>query len=90
MANRTNENSQAFAQELVDKTAEILQIPNRGVISESQTYRKRLALMRKQGIVSLLEIGFISNPSDMEAYEANKDKLAKELAIIIKKYDDLI
>lgn len=90
VANRASKNSKAFAKELVDKTAKILGIRNRGVIPESQTYRKRLAIMRKSGIVALLELGFISNPSDIKAYEAGKTELARELARIIKKYDDLI
>lgn len=90
VANKASKNSKAFAKELVDKTTEILGIRNRGVIPESQTYRKRLAIMRKPGIVALLELGFISNQKDVEAYHAGKAKLAKELAKIIKKYDDLI
>ena len=80
----------AFAQELVDTTARILGVRNRGVITEAQSHRKRLAIMREQGIVSLLEICFISNPKDMEAYNANQFTLGAEIAKIIKKYDDLI
>jgi N-acetylmuramoyl-L-alanine amidase len=80
----------AFAQELVDTTARVLGVRNRGVITEAQSHRGRLAIMREQGIVSLLEICFISNPKDMEAYNANQFTLAAEIAKIIKKYDDLI
>lgn len=80
----------AFAKELVDKTADTLGIRNRGVISEAQSHRGRLALMREQGIVSLLELCFISNPNDMKAYQTNKDNLAREIARIIKRYDDLM
>jgi N-acetylmuramoyl-L-alanine amidase len=85
-----DENDKAFAKELVDTTASILGIKNRGVISEAKSRRKSLALMRKTGIVSLLEICFIDNPSDMAKYNQNKIKLANEIAAIIDKYDKLI
>lgn len=80
----------AFAKELVDTTSNLLSIKNRGVITESQSHRGKLGLMRKVGIVSLLEICFLTNPNDMAAYEKYKYCLAKELAAIIKKYDDII
>jgi N-acetylmuramoyl-L-alanine amidase len=80
----------AFAKELVDATAKVLGIRNRGVITEAQSHRGRLGLMREQGIVALLELCFISNPKDMEAYFANQYALAANLAKIIKKYDDMI
>ena len=83
-------NDKAFAKELVDTTASVLGIKNRGVISEAKSRRKSLALMRKTGIVSLLEICFIDNPSDMANYNQNKIKLANEIAAIIDKYDKLI
>lgn len=80
----------AFAKELVDTTARILGIRNRGIITEAQSHRGRLGLMREQGIVALLELCFISNPDDMAAYNANQYTLAAEIAKIIKKYDDIV
>ena len=80
----------AFGKELVDTTASILGIKNRGVISEGQSARGRLGLMRKEGIVALLEIGFISNPKDVEAYHKNKHKLAAAIADILIKYEKMI
>lgn len=79
----------AFAKELVDITSETLGIRNRGVKSESETHRGRLGLMRKQGIVALIELGFISNPSDIEAYHKYKHILAKKYAEILIKYENL-
>lgn len=79
-----------FAKELVDTTASILGIRNRGVITEAQTHRGRLGIMREQGIVSLLELGFISNKNDMAALEANAFTLASAIAKIVKKYDDML
>lgn len=80
----------AFAQEVVNATASTLGIRNRGVISEADSHRGRLGLMREQGTVCLLEIGFIDNPADLAAYRAKKVELAGKLADIIKKYEDLV
>jgi len=80
----------AFAKELVDVTAKVLGLKNRGVISEADSHRGRLGLMREQGIVSLLEICFIDNPLDMAAYKLNKHILAYSIAEIIIKYDKMI
>ena len=80
----------AFAKELVDTTSSILGIKNRGVISEDQSARGKLGLMREQGIVALLEIGFISNPNDLAAYQKNKYKLAAAIADILIKYEKMI
>ena len=71
----------AFAKEIVDKTAEILKIKNRV---------GKLGLMREEGIIALLEVGFITNVSDIKAFKENKEVLAVELAKIIKKYENLI
>lgn len=85
-----DQNDKAFAKELVDTTASILGIKNRGVISEADSHRGRLGLMRKKGTVALLELCFIDNQSDMEKYNQNKIKLGNEIAAIIDKYDKLI
>lgn len=79
----------SFAQELVDKTAGVLMIKNRGVILETASHRGRLGLMREEGTVSLLEICFITNPDDIKRYQENKLILAKEIAKIIFKYENL-
>lgn len=79
----------SFAKELVDKTAGVLMIKNRGVILETTSHRGRLGLMREEGTVSLLEICFITNPDDIKKYQENKLMLAKEIAKIIFKYENL-
>lgn len=76
-----------LASELVNITSDVLRIRNRGVISESQSHRGRLGLMRKQGIVTLLEIAFITNENDMKQYQLNKNELAVKIGDIIVKYD---
>lgn len=80
----------AFAKELVDITASILNIPNRGVKSEAESHRGRLGLMREQGIVSLLEICFVDNCGDMQKYQAKKTELAQAYAKILAKYEDML
>ncbi len=80
----------AFAKELNDSTASILGIKNRGVISETESHRGRLGLMREDGIICLVELCFISNPDDLSRYNTKKKELAKAHALIIKKYEELI
>lgn len=77
----------AFAEELVERTAEVLGVRNRGVITEAQSHRGRLGLMRKQGTVALLEVCFITNSDDIKRYQDNKHELACALVPIIVKYE---
>ena len=80
----------AFSKEINDAFSETLKIKNRGVITEAQSHRGRLGLMREQGIVSLQEMFFLSNPGDLGNYHAYKQLLAIKVARIVKKYEDLI
>lgn len=80
----------AFAKEIVDLTSKLLDIPNRGVISEKDSHRGKLGLMREEGIVSLLEICFISNELDMQKWQLKKKELASGIARIIKKYEEML
>lgn len=81
-------NDNDFAKELTESTAKILGIRNRGIIDETKSHRGRLGLMRKEGILCLLELAFISNENDVDSYLNNRDALAKEHAKIIAKYED--
>jgi N-acetylmuramoyl-L-alanine amidase len=85
-----DKNDKAFGQELADGCSQILGIPNRGVVSEAESHRGRLGLMRESGIVCLLEICFIDNGNDMAKYNANKQTLASFVANIVEKYENLI
>lgn len=80
----------AFAKELADSTSSILGIRNRGTISEAESHRGRLGLMREDGIICLVELGFITNPDDLAKYHARKKELAKLHAAIIVKYEAMI
>jgi N-acetylmuramoyl-L-alanine amidase len=46
--------------------------------------------MRENGIVCLLELCFISNKNDVDAYQENKEQLAKDIAEIVIKYEKMI
>lgn len=80
----------AFAKELVEANASILGIKNRGVLSESDSHRGSLGLMREQGTVALLEICFISNADDLQKYQKNKMTLASKIAEILERYEKLV
>lgn len=80
----------AFATELVNATSGSLILKNRGVISETDSHRGRLGLMRESGTVALLELCFISNKEDMRLYNLGKQKLAKQVADILIRYEKLL
>lgn len=80
----------AFAKELVELTSKTFGIKNRGVITEKESHRGSLGLIREEGIICLLELCFISNKQDVQLYKANKEKLAFSIARVLKKYEDLI
>jgi|SRR5688500_11171207 len=80
----------AFAKELTDSTASVLGIRNRGIMPEALSHRGRLGLMREEGIICLVELGFITNKDDLKRYHLKKKELAKIHAEIIKKYESII
>ena len=83
-------NDMKFAREILDSTCQILGTRSRGVKPESWTRHGRLALMREEGIICLFEIGFITNEQDLAKYHAKKHQLAKDHALILRKYELLI
>lgn len=91
VANEANERSKQFAKELADGTAKILGIRNRGVKDETGTHYSRIGILRlPAGTAALMEVCFITNMSDMAAYQVNKERLAAFYAETLKKYDDMI
>ncbi|QGH72868.1 MAG: cell wall hydrolase autolysin [Podoviridae sp. ctrTa16] len=79
-----------FAERLAEATSEVLGIKNRGVMSEADSHRGRLGLMRETGIVALLEVCFIDNKEDMDSFKKNSSVLALRIAEVIKKFDNLL
>lgn len=80
----------ACAKEIADTTALMLGIKNRGVKTEADTRHTRLALMKEDGIVVLHEICFITNDNDVARYQSKKKELAKAVAEILIKYENMI
>lgn len=85
-------NSKAMGTELANVTSSSFRIHNRGLKTESQSNRGKLALVRKEGSSVLLELGFLSNALDLISLTdpKNKKACAKAVALVLIKYEDLI
>lgn len=82
--------SYKMAMEICDVTSKLLNIKNRGVKPESYSARGKLGILHtKAGISVLHELCFISNKTDMESLDKNRNQLCEAIALILKKYDDL-
>jgi N-acetylmuramoyl-L-alanine amidase len=68
---------------IADAIATKLNIKNRGLKTELQSARGSLAWMKQPGRNYIIEMCFISNKTDMDKYQANKQKLAKTIAAIL-------
>lgn len=75
-----------LATEISKVTASTLSIKNRGVKTEDMSARKTLGWMRLKGENILLEVCFISNPTDIQSYQNNKKELAKKIADVLFKH----
>ncbi len=69
-----------FASRLVHTTSDALGIPLRCIKSESQTPHRRLGMLHLTPQSIILEVCFCTSPEDVDAYRANREKLAEELA----------
>jgi N-acetylmuramoyl-L-alanine amidase len=86
---RNTADERALAAAICDAGHATMGLLYRGVIDETKSARKRLGLMRKEGINVLVEVCFITNKSDLKKYESGKALFAQKLAELLKKYDDL-
>lgn len=59
---------------------------DRGVKPEALTARRSLAWMKPNAENILIEMCFISNALDMKLYQANKNTIAKRMALVIQQY----
>lgn len=88
--NKANEDSISLSKEIAETISKSLGIKNRGAKSESQSARGRLAVLHTNaGISCLPEICFITNKTDMEAYQKKKKQVAACIAHILVAYDNL-
>jgi N-acetylmuramoyl-L-alanine amidase len=82
--------SYKMSAEICKVTSTILGIKNRGVKSEASSQHPRIGILNlKAGISVLWEICFISSVLDMDKYTLYTEKLNKEIALILLKYDAL-
>jgi N-acetylmuramoyl-L-alanine amidase len=80
---RANREEIAFANKLCGTVAHTLGIRTRGVKSERDSARGRLAIMQPAGNNILLEVCFISNDTDLAAYEEYEGELAEVIADLV-------
>ena len=69
-----------FASRLAHATADSLEIPLRGIKSESETPHRRLAMLHLTPQSIILEVCFCTSPEDVEAYRKHREQLAETLA----------
>lgn len=68
---------------IAEHLSEIMNIKNRGVITEDKTARGRIGILKGKGHRLLLEICFMDNPKDFTAYNINKYIIAAKIAELI-------
>lgn len=86
VANNARSKSIDFATDLVQLVSSVIDIPNRGVKSETESNRGRLGILHTAASSALLEVGFIINPNDMTSYENFKHWVADEITRTIIKH----
>ena len=69
-----------MASRLAHATADSLEIPLRGIKSESETPHRRLAMLHLTPQSIILEVCFCTSPEDVEAYRKHREQLAETLA----------
>ena len=76
---------------LTDFISRVLGSPDRGVKSESVSQHKKLGILNLgAGCSVLIEIEFITNAQAMANYDSKKEILAKGIAEIAQRFDDLV
>ena len=69
-----------MASRLAHTTSDALNIPLRGIKSESQTPHKRLAMLHLTPQSIILEVCFCTSPEDVEQYRRHRRKIASTIA----------
>lgn len=91
ISNNASTLSKSFAKEILDTTCNVLGTRNRGVLTESQTPRKKLGILNMSGLAALIEVCFITNKNEMDKLmsKGTIDKLGEAYANIMIKYDEI-
>jgi|SRR5690606_26759570 len=87
VATNAREKSKELANDLVSIGSKVLGIRNRGVKTELESNRGRLAMLHTPASSVLYEVAFISNKDDIKAYQEMKYWLSDELARVLIKHD---
>ena len=69
-----------MASRLAHATADSLEIPLRGIKSESETPHRRLAMLHLTPQSIILEVCFCTSPEDVEMYRRHRRKIASTIA----------
>ena len=69
-----------MASRLAQATADSLEIPLRGIKSESETPHRRLAMLHLTPQSIILEVCFCTSPEDVEQYRRHRRKIASTIA----------
>lgn len=89
VATDANVNSKNLAKDILQDVVEETKLKSRGVKSEKESHRGRLGILHtKSGMSVLLEVAFISNDKDIEAYKKSLNTLPARIAKTLKKYDE--
>lgn len=75
----------SLATTICERLSDIMKIRNRGLRTEAQTPRGRIAILHGVGHRVLIEVCFKDNPSDMRAYWKNKHLVAEAIAYEVEK-----
>jgi N-acetylmuramoyl-L-alanine amidase len=76
----STEAERLLAQRLQKAMCNLLQLPNRGVKTELQSARRRLGILHHPAHNVLIEVCFITNPTDLAAYLQKQDLVAESFA----------
>jgi len=89
--NDADELSRSLAKKMCDMAVTTCGFKNRGVKTEADSHRGRLAVLNTASGISVLpEICFISSKEDLKKYHERKKELAKHYARLLKEYDEKI
>lgn len=79
-----SDSTRKVGQAICNAIAEVLGIANRGAKGEASGQHSRLGFVQAGGLI--VELFFISNPSDVEKYMAKKWLVAKAVAEVIEEF----
>jgi len=79
--------SKRLAAEILTANVDVLNLKSRGLKTESESARGRLAVLNKKGLAALTEVCFITNAQDLEQYQKNKVQLAEKYAKILIQFN---